>query len=298
MNRDIIEITRKELYEQVWTEPVMQLAKRYGFSDVWLAKICRKYNIPRPPRGYWARKQSGQKIPRTPLPKEKDGSIIKIYVRPFDAREKDVTEKKAISERRAIPNIVVPEVLKDPHPLIKTSSEILVSCKSDRAGIIVPTGDNCLDIRVSRESLPRSLRIMDALIKTLDAMDFEVSVSEKETRVKALDVSLTIGIGEELYRRRLNAKDHDLDGHYYDFGFNRYEDQAIPSGRLFLTIGDLGFYSAGECRKNWRDTKIKRLEDSLKSFISGVIKAAALKKARTSAKDDRKLQENETGSDI
>lgn len=30
MNRDIIEITRKELYEKVWTEPVMQLKEIWG----------------------------------------------------------------------------------------------------------------------------------------------------------------------------------------------------------------------------------------------------------------------------
>lgn len=267
----------------------MWLAKRYGFSDVWLAKICRKYNIPRPPRGYWARKQSGQKVPRTPLPKRKDDPIIPIYVRPPDIKEKDVIEKKAISEKRAIPSIVVSEVLEEPHPLIKTSSEILASCKPDRAGILVPSADHCLNIRVSKESLPRALRIMDVLIKTVEAMGFDVSISKKETQVKVLDESISIGIGEELYRRRLKAKDHDLDKHYYDFGFNRYEDQPISSGRLFLTIGDLGFYSAGECRKNWRDTEMKRLEDSLKSFISGLIKAATLKKARTSSKDERAL---------
>ena len=147
MNWDIITISRKELYEQVWSEPVMQLAKRYGFSDVWLAKICRRHDIPRPPRGYWARKQSGQKVPRTPLPKRKDGPI-KIYVRPFDSREQDTADNKDIPERRAIPNIVVPEVLKDPHPLIKTLSEILASCKPDRAGILVPSVDHCLNIRV------------------------------------------------------------------------------------------------------------------------------------------------------
>jgi len=297
LNWDIITISRKELYEQVWSEPVMQLAKRYGFSDVWLAKICRRHDIPRPPRGYWARKQSGQKVPRTPLPKRKDGPI-KIYVRPFDSREQDTADNKDIPERRAIPNIVVPEVLKDPHPLIKTLSEILASCKPDRAGILVPSVDHCLNIRVSRESLPRALRIMDALIKTVEAMGFDVSIPKKETQVKVLDVSINIGIGEELYRRRLKAKDHDLDRHYYDFGFNRYEDQAIPSGRLFLSIGDLGFYSAGECRKNWRDTETKRLEDSLKSFMSGLIKAATLKKARTISKDERALPENEAGSDI
>ena len=47
-----ITITRKSLYDQVWSEPILHLAKRYGMSNVGLAKICRKHNIPRPPCGY------------------------------------------------------------------------------------------------------------------------------------------------------------------------------------------------------------------------------------------------------
>jgi hypothetical protein len=58
-----VTLTRKELYDLVWSEPMMRLARRYGLSDVGLAKICRKCDIPRPPRGYWAKKQVG-KAPR------------------------------------------------------------------------------------------------------------------------------------------------------------------------------------------------------------------------------------------
>ncbi len=46
---------RKELYDQVWAEPMRTLAPKYGMSDVGLAKICKKLSIPRPGLGYWAR---------------------------------------------------------------------------------------------------------------------------------------------------------------------------------------------------------------------------------------------------
>jgi hypothetical protein len=126
--------------------------------------------------------------------------------------------------------------------------------------LIPPVNAPCLNVRVSRDSLSRALRIIDALIKNLDAMGFEVSNLEKTTKVKILDVLLSIGIGEELHRKRLKAKDQDLDN-YYQFGYNLYEKQPIPSGRLFLTIADLGFYPAGDCRRNWRDTESIRPEE-------------------------------------
>jgi hypothetical protein len=61
---------RDEIYREIWSEPIQRVAKRYGLSDVGLAKVCRKLNIPRPGRGYWAKKAAGGTLPRQPpLPK-------------------------------------------------------------------------------------------------------------------------------------------------------------------------------------------------------------------------------------
>lgn len=46
--------TRLELYELVWSGPLRKLAKRFGVSDVAIAKRCRKSNIPLPGLGCWA----------------------------------------------------------------------------------------------------------------------------------------------------------------------------------------------------------------------------------------------------
>ena len=54
-----ITITRMQLYDQVWSTPMMQFAKSYNLFDVGLAKICKNHDIPRPPRGYWAKLQHG-----------------------------------------------------------------------------------------------------------------------------------------------------------------------------------------------------------------------------------------------
>lgn len=57
---------RQRLYEEVWSEPTQQVAKRYGVSDVAIAKACALLAIPKPPRGYWAKKAAGQKLPDRP----------------------------------------------------------------------------------------------------------------------------------------------------------------------------------------------------------------------------------------
>ena len=54
MTQTRIPLTRAELYEKVWATPMRAIAKEFGMSDVGLAKICRKHDIPVPP-GYCLR---------------------------------------------------------------------------------------------------------------------------------------------------------------------------------------------------------------------------------------------------
>ena len=57
-----IEYDRDELYRRVWSQPMSQLAEEEGISDRGLAKICARLDIPRPPRGYWAKVQAVLKV--------------------------------------------------------------------------------------------------------------------------------------------------------------------------------------------------------------------------------------------
>ena len=57
---------RRQLYNEVWSAPTQQVAVRYGISDVSLAKVCNQLKIPKPPRGYWAKKAACKVVPRRP----------------------------------------------------------------------------------------------------------------------------------------------------------------------------------------------------------------------------------------
>lgn len=58
---------RETLYDEVWAEPIITVAKRYNLSDVRLGKICRELNIPKPGLGYWAKKAAGKPVGKRPL---------------------------------------------------------------------------------------------------------------------------------------------------------------------------------------------------------------------------------------
>lgn len=67
-------LSRKELYELVWTTPMVRLSEQFGLSDQGLAKKCKKHNIPRPPQGYWGKLEYGKSVKKTPLPSSSDSS--------------------------------------------------------------------------------------------------------------------------------------------------------------------------------------------------------------------------------
>jgi hypothetical protein len=275
MRHAIITLRRHELHKLVWSEPIARLAKKYGFSDVWLAKICRKYNIPRPGRGYWARKKAGERVPITRLPKPAENPLISIITHPERPKTSREHGSNPVVDR--IPKkIVVPAELTEPCALIKETALVLASSRENDSGILTPSKKGGLDVRVSRECLDRALGILDILIKTLTEVGFTISVSGGATWVRIGDVYLKISLQEELKRRRLRAAEHDLDG-YYRFGYNLYADRAVPSGSLFLMIDDQEVRYHMASRRTWRDSETKRLEDCLRSFIYGLIKAADIK---------------------
>jgi integrase len=63
-----IELSREDLYEKVWSKPAANLAGEFGITDRGLGKICARFQIPVPPRGYWQKLAAGQRIRKTPLP--------------------------------------------------------------------------------------------------------------------------------------------------------------------------------------------------------------------------------------
>lgn len=60
-------LSREQLYELVWEQPMFTLCKRFGLSDNGLRKRCKAMQVPAPTEGYWQALKSGQRPRRTPL---------------------------------------------------------------------------------------------------------------------------------------------------------------------------------------------------------------------------------------
>ena len=81
------QLSRKKLYDLVWSEPMRNLSTRFGISDVALKKTCARAGIPTPDRGYWAKKEAGKETIQSVLPMRPPGmndesqSRVEVMVR-------------------------------------------------------------------------------------------------------------------------------------------------------------------------------------------------------------------------
>ncbi|TCZ71458.1 hypothetical protein E0485_22670 [Paenibacillus albiflavus] len=199
---------RERLYNEIWSEPIKIVAKRYEISDVALRKHCIRFGIPLPLRGHWEKVKAGKFVYKPVLPKI-EGELkkqIRNYVIKYKHYVKQLTDeelenkeglflltdetKEYISE--VCSKIVVKNQLRDPHPLIVEHQEEMQYRKKrdkevERANfnhlyqsrIKSQYRDNkpTLPIFVSTAQVNRAYRIVDALIKTLPHLESRVSIS-------------------------------------------------------------------------------------------------------------------------
>lgn len=298
MAYETISLKRDELYEQVWSRPLRDLARDYGLSDVGLAKICRRLKVPLPGRGYWAQRQAGRTLPRSPLPplgKDDQTEVRATRVAkeaPSAFLTQALSEVEPLIAREATPEnkIKVGSALVKPHPLVARTAQILRSAPDWRVGFSLPPvwGDS-LDIRVTPGHTGRALRIMNALIKALEARGYGVSIDAQKknaTTVTLLGQTLEFKLDEVLKRSnhvQTTAEKNHLEKYPLSYA-PRYEFR--PTGKFALRIRD---WSEGK-RHNQSDGDERHLEDCLNDFIADLIRVAAIKKARGLEWEERERQ--------
>jgi hypothetical protein len=68
-------ITRQELYNLAWQEPMLRVAERFGVSSSYLARVFTEMRVPRPALGYWTKHEFGKSPPKPELPPARPGDL-------------------------------------------------------------------------------------------------------------------------------------------------------------------------------------------------------------------------------
>lgn len=280
---DARKVTREELYWQVWTTPMSTLPPKYGLSDVGLAKICRKHQIPRPGRGYWAQLRAGKDPTRADLPKlpDDDGRPILILNRQSGRPVvSQVVAEKAAKEKEPAQQIRVPERLVKPHPEVARAAGILRRANKNDRLLLVNWQTPHLDIKVTKASLPRALRIMDTVLKECQKRGYTVAIikdTPHRTMLTVIDQEVKLSL-EEKVRATKHEPTRQWDWQRWDYH---------PTGQLQLKI-DSVFLSG--VRRTWADGKTQRVEDVLNDFMAGLVRAAEVLRKDAEEREERRRQ--------
>ena len=153
-------MTRRQLYERVWSTPMKRLAPELGLSDVGLAKLCRRANIPVPPRGYWARLAFGKAVQRIALPNPTSNTEV-IWHDSMPRTSRTSRWDALLARLRDLPPIVVRDAaLRDPL-VLETERQL----KKGVGRAAAPTG--ILRIEVSAGATHRALLRRDRFARTV-----------------------------------------------------------------------------------------------------------------------------------
>lgn len=122
-------VTREEIFDRVWKTPISKLASDFGVSDVAIAKTCKRLNVPRPPRGYWAKIEAGKRVKQPKLPPLPEGAPASAVIGAFQS---NYIQKPNAVDVASLPKIDIPEDLRGCHSLVSATRKALESARPDR----------------------------------------------------------------------------------------------------------------------------------------------------------------------
>jgi hypothetical protein len=296
--------SRKQLYDLVWSQPMTKVAVQFGLSDRGLAKLCERHGIPVPPRGYWAKHAAGRSVKRPPLlslePARPEPSIFvskratHAHGQPESATEPALALPEEIQEaidRENSPEhrVTVAEALRNPH---RITSKWLEQQRRDRE---IAKSDPLI-ARLHRTSpaeeaiQKRRIRIIDALLKALEARGFKVRAEHEYGHSPILidheGDTVTIAVAERLTHQRRRLTKEEKQSRRYSEN-QEWTQSASPTGELRLSIKHGGYGRDAEVA----DRPDLQLEQQLNAAIGEVIKGMwQVKKRRQEHQESERLR--------
>ena len=265
--------TRQELFDLVWAEPMRTLAGRFELSDVGLAKACKKADIPRPPRGYWAKLAAGKRVVRSSLPERGPGMSDEIEVGKgpyYDYRHysdgeilasnpqppvfEDEIEEVAERVKAMIPRVTVPRFPERAHHHIR---RLLEADEERRTKYLASRYPLSWDKPLFDEPFEqRRLRVLNAIMTALEKAGMKPTIRDKDGRGLCVHVNdTTVG--------------YTLDSTSQKPAAYPYQRSAIAtrgsSTKLKCEIASCKASSG--VRTSWEDTDKTKLEAHLTEIV-------------------------------
>jgi hypothetical protein len=296
------ELTRRAMYELVWSRPMRKVAEEFGISDVALKKICNKHRVPTPVRGYWAKKEAGKPVKQVNFHETADPQDERIVI--YGSRnnlapeirqvlDQERERRKAKPRSQPIGEPVATEPVHDVHAAVAATARALRKAMPDADGVVYATGHGLCGIEVGSASIERVIAVIDRIARGLEARSLMVKPSETCMRVVTPPDAVSFSLIERVERRnhiptmeelakeeRLRKKEErNARLGIWSFGRERVypEFDFIRTGELNVQIAE---QYVGGLRRSWKDGRRQRVEDLVDDIVSGIVTYLAGAKAK------------------
>lgn len=179
LTKEISVVTREELYKFVWSMPMLKVADQFGVSSSYMARVCTALNVPRPERGYWAKKAVGKAPPQEPLPDAQPGELSS-----WSRGGELPTPPKPLHTPRRRSHTTRVRISKDAvHPLISGAQEHFETGRPVEDGAYLkPYKKLLVDVTTSKANLDKGLNFANELFKRLEASGYRVVIAPPNER--------------------------------------------------------------------------------------------------------------------
>lgn len=283
-------LSRTELHALVWAEPLRHLARRFGISDQSLAKLCDRFDIPRPRPGHWNKVAAGKEIAAPVLSPAKSGMDEKIEITPQLAGGVAMEGDAALAAARQNGKSVrVADRLSDPHPII-------AGWLANRREAIA-RGRLVYDIWPNRpvRAAPftpierRRLRILDALFKALEAEKIVIAETDRHGPVARCgqdEIAFQLRPRLKEVRQLLTAEERRWHG-----SGKQYRRELVETDVLVFEIKR---WLPGDLPRIWQDGRKGMIEDRVDDIVATLLAAfPMMAAAREQAEERQRLRETE-----
>lgn len=268
-----VKLTREDLYERVWKKPTVKVAEDFGISDVMVAKLCRKMDVPKPPPGYWQKLKAGAKIKATLLPKLKKSTEEFVYVKRVSKEDVVMVSESVqkLIDKEDLPEnkIEVVDSFDIVHPLISKAINYLDKNNSSDSSLIeLPKSNKYIDISLSKDQLNRGFLLLNTLFLALEERGYSVKVTDEYWGIKTEIIkegeSLQISLREKI--RKVSKDQLAKEQNIPTYLLETEEEEYTFTGKLSIKV-NYRFSSY----KVWNDRKNDSLEDRLNEVMAHIV---------------------------
>jgi hypothetical protein len=167
-------VSREELYELVWSTPMVKVAEKFNVSGSYMARVCSILRVPRPERGYWAKLAVGKAPQKPPLPEAQPGDQLSWSQ---DGELQSPPPPRLLTPANS-PRRKLPRPVTGIHGLIRDAKEHYdAGYKVDEGHHLRPYKRLLVDVTASRTGLEKALAFANDLFNALESAGHRVIIS-------------------------------------------------------------------------------------------------------------------------